>query len=197
MWDIAYLIVSYLIGSISAAILVCRLMGKGDPRSVGSGNPGATNVLRAYGKFPALLTLAGDVLKGFLPVVVGAGLRLDPAIVAGAGVAAFIGHLYPVFFGFKGGKGVATLIGLLFGYDWRLGLCFIVTWLAVAAVCRYSSLAALCATLAAPLYALLLGLPLPYALALGVMAPVVFWRHAENIQRLRNGTEGRIGAKRA
>ena len=197
MWGVAYLVISYLIGSISAAILVCRLMGKGDPRDVGSGNPGATNVLRAHGKFPALLTLAGDVLKGFLPVVVGLGLGLDPALVAGAGLAAFIGHLYPVFFGFKGGKGVATLIGVLFGYDWRLGLSFIATWLAVAAVSRYSSLAALCATLAAPIYALLLGLPWPYALALGVMAPTVFWRHAENIQRLRNGTEGRIGAKRA
>lgn len=196
MLNSLYILGSYLIGSLSAAILVCRALGKGDPRTVGSGNPGATNVLRAVGKGPALATLAGDVLKGFLPVVVAPYVGLDPAWVAGAGVAAFLGHLYPVFFGFKGGKGVATLVGVMFGYDWHLGLAFVVTWLAVAAVTRYSSLAALCATTAAPLFAVLLGLPLSYAGALGVMGIAVFWRHRDNMARLRTGTEGRIGAKK-
>lgn len=195
MLDSLSLLGSYLIGSLSAAIIVCRALGKGDPRAVGSGNPGATNVLRAYGKGPALATLAGDVLKGFIPVIVAPLLGLAPVWVAGAGVAAFLGHLYPVFFGFKGGKGVATLVGVMFGYDWQLGLAFVVTWLAVAAVTRYSSLAALCATTAAPLFAVLLSLPLAYAGALGVMGIAVFWRHRDNMARLRAGTEGRIGAR--
>jgi|LauGreDrversion4_2_1035121.scaffolds.fasta_scaffold269411_2 glycerol-3-phosphate acyltransferase PlsY len=195
MLNALYLLASYLIGSLSAAILVCRALGKGDPRTVGSGNPGATNVLRAFGKGPALATLAGDVLKGFVPVVVGPLIGLQPIWVAAAGTAAFMGHLYPAFFGFKGGKGVATLVGVMLGYDWRLGLAFVVTWLAVAAVTRYSSLAALCATTAAPLFAVLLALPLAYAGGLGVMGIAVFWRHRDNMARLRTGTEGRIGAK--
>ncbi len=197
MLNLCFVIASYLVGSLSAAILVCRALGKGDPRSVGSGNPGATNVLRAYGKGPAVATLAGDVLKGFLPVVIGAGLGLSPLIVALAGVAAFLGHLFPVFFSFKGGKGVATLIGVICGYDWRLGGGFIVSWLLVAAWSRYSSLAALCAAAFTPVLALALRLPLPYACAAVVMVAAVFWRHRENIQRLRAGTEGRIGARRA
>ena len=195
MWTAIYLLASYLLGSLSAAILVCRALGKGDPREVGSGNPGATNVLRAHGKGPALATLAGDVLKGYVPVLLAPLAGMDARGVAGAGAAAFIGHLFPVFFGFKGGKGVATLIGVMLGYDWQLGLGFIITWLAVAAVTRYSSLAALCATTAAPLLAVLLSLPMAYALALGVMGIAVFWRHRDNMARLRAGTEGRIGAK--
>ncbi len=192
-----FVVASYLVGSLSAAILVCRALGKGDPRTVGSGNPGATNVLRTYGKGPAVATLAGDVLKGFLPVVLATGLGLSPLSVALAGVAAFLGHLFPVFFSFKGGKGVATLIGVIFGYDWRLGCGFIVSWLVVAAWSRYSSLAALCAAALTPVFVLALRLPLPYAGAALVMVAAVFWRHRENIQRLRAGTEGRIGARRA
>lgn len=192
-----FIVASYLVGSLSAAILVCRALGKGDPRTVGSGNPGATNVLRAFGKGPAAATLAGDSLKGFLPVVLGSACGFPPLVIALGGLAAFLGHLFPVFFAFRGGKGVATLIGVLFGYDWRLGVGFVVTWLAVAAAFRYSSLAALVAAACSPLVALALRLPLPYAAALVVMVTAVFWRHRENIQRLRNGSEGRIGAKRA
>lgn len=197
MLTLLYLAASYLVGSLSAAIIVCRVLGKGDPRTVGSGNPGATNVLRAYGKGPAAATLAGDVLKGFLPVMIGAGLGFAPSMIAAVGVAAFLGHLLPLFFSFKGGKGVATLIGVIFGYDWRLGCGFVVSWLVVAAWSRYSSLAALCAAALSPVLALGLQLPVPYACALVVMVAAVFWRHRVNIQRLRAGTEGRIGARRA
>ncbi|MSR13987.1 MAG: glycerol-3-phosphate 1-O-acyltransferase [Gammaproteobacteria bacterium] len=188
-----YILASYFIGSLSAAILICRALGKGDPRQVGSGNPGATNVLRAFGKLPAVLTLVGDVGKGFVPVWLATALNLPVYAIAGAGLSAFLGHLYPIFFAFRGGKGVATLIGVLGGYDWRLGLAFIVTWLVVAAVTRYSSLAALVATALSPIIALVLGLPLPLCGAVIAMVAAVFWRHRANIQRLLAGTEGRIG----
>jgi acyl phosphate:glycerol-3-phosphate acyltransferase len=191
-----YVVASYLIGSLSAAILVCRALGKGDPRQVGSGNPGATNVLRAFGKFPAALTLVGDVAKGLLPVWFGVVLGLPTYAIAGAGLAAFLGHLFPVFFGFRGGKGVATLIGVQFGFDWRIAMSFIVSWLFVAAVTRYSSLAALVATASAPIVAYLLKLPTALILALLVMTIAVFARHRPNIQRLLAGSEGKIGAKK-
>lgn len=197
MLIVLYVAACYLVGSLSAAIIVCRVLGRGDPRTVGSGNPGATNVLRTYGRGPAFATLAGDVMKGFLPVAIGAGLGLSPFVIAAAGVAAFLGHLFPVFFSFKGGKGVATLIGVLFGYDWRLGCGFVASWLVVAAWSRYSSLAALCAAALAPVLALVLQLPVVYAGALLMMVAAVFWRHRANIQRLRAGTEGRIGVRRA
>lgn len=197
MLALLYVVTSYLVGSLSAAILVCRALGKGDPRTVGSGNPGATNVLRAHGKGPAAATLAGDVLKGFVPVMLGSAASLPPLAIAAAGLAAFLGHLFPIFFAFNGGKGVATLIGVIFGYDWRLGLAFVVTWLVVAAWSRYSSLAALTGAALSPVFALALRLPVPYAVALVAMVAAVFWRHRENIQRLRAGTEGRIGARRA
>ena len=196
MFTVFYLLSSYLVGSLSAASLVCRALGKGDPRGVGSGNPGATNVLRAFGKGPAAATLAGDVLKGFLPVVLAGGLHLTATTVAAAGLAAFLGHLFPIFFAFRGGKGVATLIGVVFGYDLRLGCGFVLVWLLMAAITRYSSLAALTATALAPAFVLGLGLPLPEAAALGLMVIAVFWRHRENIQRLRSGNEGRIGARK-
>lgn len=188
-------IASYLIGSLSAAILICRALGKGDPRQVGSGNPGATNVLRAFGKIPAVLTLIGDVAKGFLPVWCVAWLGLPAYAVSGAGLAAFLGHLFPIYFGFRGGKGVATLIGVLGGFDWRLGLSFVASWLLIAALTRYSSVAALVATAAAPLVAMLLRLPTTMIVVLSAMVAAVFWRHRANIRRLVAGTEGRIGAK--
>ncbi|MGD9603345.1 MAG: glycerol-3-phosphate 1-O-acyltransferase PlsY [Gammaproteobacteria bacterium] len=192
-----YVAASYLAGSLSAAILVCRALGKGDPRTVGSGNPGATNVLRAFGKGPAAATLAGDLLKGFVPVALGVTLNLPPAAIAGAGLAAFLGHLFPLYFGFQGGKGVATLIGVILGFDWRLGVAFVGTWLAIAMLTRYSSLAALTAAALTPAFALGMKLPLAYAVALVGMVAAVFWRHRDNIRRLRAGTEGRIGARRA
>ncbi len=196
MLNLVWVAAAYLVGSVSAAIVVCRLLGKGDPRNVGSGNPGATNVLRAFGKGPAAATLAGDVLKGFLPVALASLVALPPGAIAAVGAAAFAGHLFPVFFGFRGGKGVATLIGVLFGFDWRLGLGFIATWVFIAAISRYSSLAALTATLLAPLLAVLLDLPGAYGVALLAMSTAVFIRHRENIARLRAGTESRIGQKK-
>lgn len=191
-----FAIAGYLLGSVSSAILVCRVLGKPDPRTTGSGNPGATNVLRAHGRGPAAATLAGDVAKGLLPVVLAQSLGLSPLVVALTGLGAFLGHLFPIFFGFRGGKGVATFIGLLFGYSFWLGLAFCAAWLATAAVTRYSSLAALVATALTPLAAFAAGMPTPIIVVLVLMAFAIFHRHRENIARLRAGTESRIGRKK-
>ncbi len=190
---ILWLIGGYLCGSVSSAIVICRMLGHGDPRVVGSRNPGTTNVLREFGKVPAGLTLFGDVAKGFVPVVLCTVLGFDHVAIALAGVGAFVGHLYPVFFGFTGGKGVATLIGVLLGFKIWLGIVFIACWITVAAVTRYSSLSALTATALAPLAALLLGAPLAIVAAISVMGMFVFWRHRSNIRNLINGTEDKIG----
>jgi len=190
---IALILGAYLLGSVSSAVIVCRSMGLGDPRSQGSGNPGATNVLRLHGKTAAALTLAGDVVKGVLPVLLAHAARAAEPIVALTALAAFTGHLYPVFFGFRGGKGVATLIGVLLGLYWLLGLAFVGTWLLVAALFRYSSLAALVASAAAPLYAVLLEAGTYIAAAAAVMAAILYWRHRSNIRNLLAGTEDKIG----
>lgn len=193
--NIAAVILGYLSGSIASALLVCRVLGLEDPRGKGSGNPGATNVLRLYGKNAAILTLAGDVLKGLLPVLLAGFLDLPPAVIALTGLAAFTGHLYPVFFGFRGGKGVATLAGVLFGTHWLAGLLFAGTWLLAAAISRYSSLSALVAAALSPLYVwLILNEPV-YIAGFGLMAVLLFWRHRDNIRNLMNGTEGKIGAR--
>lgn len=189
-------VAGYLIGSLSSAILVCRLLGKPDPRSIGSGNPGATNVLRAYGRAPAAATLAGDVAKGWLPVALAQSSGLAPLAVALVGFGAFLGHLYPVFFAFRGGKGVATYIGVLFGLAPWLGATFCAAWLVTAAVTRYSSLAALVATVLTPCAALAGGMPTPFVGVLTLMAIAVFRRHRDNIARLRAGTESRIGDRK-
>lgn len=192
--EIAVIVVAYLVGSISSAIIVCRLMRLPDPRSVGSGNPGATNVLRVGGKKAAAITLFGDMLKGLLPVVAGKYLGVGELALALTGLAAFIGHLYPVFFGFKGGKGVATMLGVLFGMHWAVGLATAVTWLIIAKVFRISSLSALIATVLAPFYVLLIiGNVKPLIIATAVMTLILFWRHRSNIQKLLAGKEGRIG----
>jgi acyl phosphate:glycerol-3-phosphate acyltransferase len=193
---LAFAVFGYLLGSVSSAILICKLLGKADPRSTGSGNPGATNVLRSHGRGPAAATLAGDVLKGVLPVLLAKLLGMSPLVIALAGLGAFLGHLFPVFFGLRGGKGVATYIGVLFGMSLWLGVGFAALWLATAALTRYSSLAALVAAAVTPLVALIGGLPVSMALALGVMAVAIFWRHGENIARLRAGTESRIGQRK-
>ena len=183
----------YLCGSVASAIVVCRILGLGDPRTQGSGNPGATNVLRLHGKRAAALTLAGDVLKGALPVLLARGLHAPDAIIAATGMAVFAGHLFPVFFRFQGGKGVATYIGVLFATCWLLGLSYIGTWLLVALLFRYSSLAALTAAVMTPLYTALV-LPIPaYVLAYSIMTLTLIWRHRANIRRLVNGSEPRIG----
>ncbi len=191
------ILVAYLLGSISSAIVVSHLLGLPDPRGTGSGNPGATNVLRAGSKTGAVLTLVGDIAKGWLPVFIAVQLGYFPAwMVALIGLAAFLGHLYPVFFGFKGGKGVATALGVILAISPLTGLLVILTWLVVAATLRYSSLAALVAALAAPVYLALVD-PDPWLVTtLCVMALFLYWRHYGNIQRLLNGTEPRIGGKK-
>lgn len=191
--EIAVIVSAYLIGSISSAIIVCRLMKLPDPRSVGSGNPGATNVLRVGSKKAAAITLFGDTLKGLLPVAIAKLLGVSILALALTGFAAFIGHLYPVFFGFKGGKGVATMLGVLFGLHWAVGLATALTWLIVAKVFRISSLSALIATLLAPFYVLLIiGSVKPLIIATAVMTLLLFWRHRSNIQKLISGKESRI-----
>ena len=197
MIDAAIVLVAYLVGSFASAIVICRAMGLPDPRGEGSGNPGATNVLRIGGKVPAALTLAGDVLKGALPVLAAKSLSLSPSIVALAALAAFLGHLYPLFFRFQGGKGVATMLGAITALSWPIGCAMCAVWLAVAAATRYSSLASMTAAIGAPFAALWLA-PAPANLAvLTIVAALVLWRHRGNIHRLGQGSEIRIGQRAA
>ncbi len=186
-------VLAYCFGSFSSAIIVCRLMGLPDPRVSGSNNPGATNVLRIGGKKAAAITLIGDVLKGLVPVLIAKILTSNPIIISLVGAAAFLGHLYPVFFGFKGGKGVATATGVFIGLSWILTLVLLVIWLGMAVVFRYSSLAALTAAALAPVIVLWLLPGLPYFLLALVIAIFLFWRHRENISRLVSGKESKIG----
>ena len=171
-------------------------MGLPDPRTQGSGNPGATNVLRVGGKKAAAITLFGDMLKGFLPVLVAKLLGVSDLAIAIVGFAAFIGHLYPVFFGFRGGKGVATMLGVLFGWHWAVGLATALTWLVMAKVFKISSLSALVATLLAPLYIyLLMGKIIPVIVSACIMTLILFIRHRSNIRNIFTGKEGKIGSK--
>lgn len=188
-------LLSYLMGSVSSAILVCKVFGSVDPRTHGSGNPGATNVLRLYGKKAALATLAGDLLKGVIPLIIGKMLSLSEATMATMGVAVFFGHLYPVFFGFQGGKGVATLIGVLYGIAWPLGIFFMLEWLLIAAVFRISSLAALVAAASSPFFVHAVTGSAHFLAAVCVMVAFIFWRHRSNIAKLIAGTEGKIKVK--
>lgn len=187
-------IVSYLMGSVSTAILVCRALGYPDPRSEGSNNPGATNVLRIAGKGPALLTLAGDVGKGVLAILLGRVLSVDELTLALMGLAAFIGHLFPLYFNFEGGKGVATALGVITTLAWPIGLGIMLIWLVVAVLSRYSSLAALVSWALAPLLVYLYQPVLFYPIVL--MAVLLIIRHHANIKKLWAGTESRIGAKK-
>ena len=176
--------VAYFIGSISSAIIICRLMGLPDPREQGSGNPGATNVMRIGGKKAAAITLLGDLLKGFIPVYMANLLGVSVELLAIIGLAAFMGHLYPVFFKFKGGKGVATSIGVLLGFSWLLGFAFIGTWLLIYKVGKISSLSALCASIISPVYAWFIVGDVYIVGASVVMMAFLLWRHKSNIQRL-------------
>jgi glycerol-3-phosphate acyltransferase PlsY len=185
-------VLAYCVGSISFAIVVSRLLRLPDPRSYGSKNPGATNVLRTGRKAAAVLTLAGDAGKGWAAVWLASFFTAEIAL---AGLAAFIGHLFPLFHRFQGGKGVATAAGVLFGLDWRIGLGSLITWLVIAFCFRYSSLAALIAAAFAPFAAALL-LGWHSALIVAAMSALLAWRHKENIARLFAGTEPRLGAKR-
>lgn len=188
---------AYLLGSVASAIVVARLLGLPDPRTVGSGNPGATNVLRTGGRLAGALTLAGDMLKGVVPVALATGVGAAPPVVAATACAAFLGHLYPVFFGFRGGKGVATLLGALAALAWPAGLATVATWLAVAALFRYSSLAAIVAALLAPVWVAWLSGEPAHVAATVFMAALLLWRHRGNMARLLAGTEDRIGARRS
>jgi glycerol-3-phosphate acyltransferase PlsY len=188
---------AYLLGSVSFAIVVSRLLRLPDPRSYGSGNPGATNVLRSGSRLAAVLTLAGDAGKGWLAVWLAGIYSRQPDLMAMAGLAVFVGHLFPVFHRFQGGKGVATAAGVLLALDWRIGLGTLATWLIIAAFLRYSSLAALVAAAFAPFFTtLLLGFGLP-AGCVAAMSVLLVWRHRQNIARLIAGSESRIGQKKA
>jgi acyl phosphate:glycerol-3-phosphate acyltransferase len=190
---------AYLIGSLSFAVIISRLMGLSDPRSYGSGNPGATNVLRSGNKTAAILTLLFDALKGFVPVLLvdqfGERYGLRAGTVAMVGLAAFLGHLWPVFFRFQGGKGVATAAGVLLAFNPWLGLATLATWVIIAAFFRYSSLAAVVAAAFAPFYQFLIWGGGPVAAAIVVMSLLLIWRHSANIQKLIAGTESKLGQK--
>jgi glycerol-3-phosphate acyltransferase PlsY len=194
------LVAAYLIGSVSFAVVVSRLFGMADPRSYGSGNPGATNVLRSGNKLAAILTLLGDGFKGWLAVMLAQAIAPSAGIgsmaAPAAGLAAFLGHLFPVFLAFRGGKGVATAAGVLLGASGWLGLSVLGVWLGVAFTLRYSSLAALCAALAAPGLAFLFGLDANWVLSISAMSGLLLWRHKDNIKRLLAGEESRIGSKK-
>ncbi|MBK1641436.1 acyl-phosphate glycerol 3-phosphate acyltransferase [Chromatium okenii] len=196
MISVALVIAAYLLGSISSAIVVCRLMRLPDPRTQGSNNPGATNVLRIGGKKPAAITLVGDSLKGLIPMLLGHALGVGPLALAAIGLAAFLGHLYPLFFGFQGGKGVATALGVQFGLHWSIGLAVAAIWLFVAKVLKISSLAALISMTLAPLLVWLLWPePTEVRVLVGmqlVMSGLLVWRHRSNIQKLLTGQEGRL-----
>jgi glycerol-3-phosphate acyltransferase PlsY len=204
---LSVVVLAYLLGSLSFAVIVSKFMGLSDPRSYGSKNPGATNVLRSGNKKAAVLTLLFDAVKGCVPVAVllqyGAAYGLTEGVAAAAGLAAFLGHLYPVFFKFEGGKGVATALGVLMGISPLLGLAVAITWLGIAWYFRYSSLAALLAAVLAPVY---------YAMAadgplwdfngaifgmLCVMGILLVWRHRDNVNRLLAGTETKLGSKKS
>ena len=187
----------YLIGSISSAVLVSKLFRLSDPRQTGSGNPGATNVLRSGNKFAALFTLLGDLAKGLIPVLLATYYQLPNSIVALVAIAAFMGHLYPVFLKFQGGKGVATAIGVFLALSWKLALVFAVVWLLSAAISRYSSLAALLASAATALSSFAIfdqSNQLQLVGAIILIVAFLFKRHRENIDRLKAGTESKIGA---
>lgn len=188
-------VIAYLIGSLSFAVIVSRLFGLADPRSYGSGNPGATNVLRSGNKAAAILTLVFDALKGYIPVAIAVQMGLDVTVVTAIGLGAFLGHLWPVFFKFEGGKGVATAAGVLLGFAGGLGGLVLLTWLAVAVITRYSSLAALIASLAAPAIQVLgWGLSVQ-TIGVVVMSALLIWRHEANIRKLIAGQESKIGQK--
>ena len=198
-------VAAYLVGSLSFAVIVTRVMGLNDPRTYGSKNPGATNVLRSGNKAAAVVTLLLDCLKGYLPVALvmwfGHPYGLEDGTVAMVALAAFLGHLWPVFFRFEGGKGVATALGVLLGISVWLGLATAATWLIIAVFFRYSSLASLVAAVFAPVYYLLVDGVVWYAentiaLSIVVMSALLAWRHKENIQRLIAGKESRLGSKK-
>lgn len=186
-------VLAYLLGSVSTGVVVARLLGLQDPRETGSKNPGATNLLRYGGKAAAALTLAGDILKGVIAVLAARAVTGDAVVLALVGLAVFIGHLWPVFFGFRGGKGVATALGVWLALAPWVGLALIATWIAMAYLFRYSSLSALAASVVAPLYVYLFMPPPVYLVMMVAMSALLVFRHRANIRRLLAGTETKIG----
>jgi len=193
--DYILIFFAYLLGSLSTAIIVCRLLGLPDPRTKGSQNPGATNVLRFGGKRAAAVTLLGDLLKGLVPVLIARAFTVEPLVLAMVAMAAFLGHLYPLYFGFRGGKGVATAMGVLLGLSWPVALAAALTWLLMARLVRISSLSALTASVLVPLYAWFLDGRVAFVVMMALMSLLLIWRHRENIRRLLAGEEGRIGRR--
>jgi glycerol-3-phosphate acyltransferase PlsY len=187
---VALLLCSYLLGSLSSAILLSKIMGFKDPRSEGSKNPGATNVLRIAGKKAAFLTLVGDCLKGLIPVLVAAALEVDPLIVALTAFAAFAGHCFPVFFAFRGGKGVATAMAATVGFNWLVGMILIAIWLLFARVFKISSLAGIISFGALPALIYWRVPDLGVTAVFAAISTILIWRHRANIQRLLSGEEG-------
>ncbi len=188
-------VLAYLIGSLSFAVIVSRFFGLADPRTYGSGNPGATNVLRSGNKGAAILTLLFDAVKGYIPVVVALNLQLGDVAVTAVGLGAFLGHVWPVFFKFEGGKGVATAAGVLLGFAPALGGGVLLVWVTMAAVFRYSSLAALVAALAAPVIQVSGWGASPITVGVVVMSAMLIWRHEANIRKLLAGQESKLGQK--
>ena len=200
MTTLVFVVCAYLLGSVSFAVLMSKAFGLADPRTYGSGNPGATNVLRSGKKAAAALTLLGDAAKGWLAVFLAISFATHDeegvVLVALVALAVFIGHVFPVFLKFKGGKGVATALGVLLAISVWMGLAVLATWLLVAVIFRYSSLAALVAAIAAPIFAMLLHLRSELVLATAIMSMLLIWRHKSNIQNLMSGKESRIGSKK-
>ena len=206
IYPILAVVAAYLVGSLAFAVIISRVMGLADPRTFGSKNPGATNVLRSGSKAAAIVVLLLDACKGLVPVLLvkyfGKPYGMGDGTVAMVGLAAFLGHLYPLYFKFKGGKGVATFLGVVFGIHWVLGLATAATWLIIAFFFRYSSLASLVSAIFAPVYYLLGNrhawyAETPIAIALAAMAALLFWRHRENIGRLMEGKESKLGSRRS
>lgn len=192
---IGCVLLGYIAGSLASAVITCRVMGLPDPRTQGSTNPGATNVLRIGGKKAAAFTLVGDILKGLLPVLLARGLSDSVVVWAATAVAAFGGHLYPLFFHFHGGKGVATAFGAVMGLAWPVALAMLATWVLMAVLFRYSSLSALTAAVLAPIYTLLLTAHPAVVVAIVIISVLTLWRHRTNLRRLFTGEEAKFGAR--
>jgi glycerol-3-phosphate acyltransferase PlsY len=191
-----YALAGYLVGSVSTAIITCKLMGLEDPRSVGSNNPGATNVLRHGGKKAAIITLIGDMLKGLVPVIAVTIIEPAAGAIALTGLGAFLGHVFPVYYGFRGGKGVATYYGVLLGFSWIAGMAALLVWLLTAFVSKISSLSALVSALTAPLILWYSSHSPELSMMLGLMTILLFWRHRSNVRNIIDGKEHKIGVKK-
>ena len=191
-----YALAGYLVGSVSTAIITCKFMGLEDPRSVGSNNPGTTNVLRHGGKMAAIITFIGDMLKGLVPVIAVTIIEPAAGAIALTGLGAFLGHVFPVYYGFKGGKGVATFYGVLLGFSWMAGIAALLVWLLTAFVSKLSSLSALVSALSAPFILWYSSHSPELTVMLGLMTALLFWRHRSNVRNIIDGKEHKIGVKK-